>query len=778
MVIRPLSDLANDDFLAGRSASFSLPNPTPASPITVSGTNFLDRVTDNTAPPIATIIQNQQGNNDPEGRPVNPSEVPATELYENESRVEILKNAANAKISGRVKNPLSYLATYTYQLSLYMISPTAYEAFIASGRRTIEIFNKADAGKAKVGAFLVAQGGGIGADQFRAPGFKYDYFIDKLSIETIMPASTAGQNSVVINYKFSITEPYGFSFVSQLARAQREIQGEEKNKFPSGIQPQDTTRNFFILGIRFYGWDSDGNQMLGNEIMPDGQPLDPNASGTGALFESYTELAFTSFKFRVDGRSTMYNIEAQPTAVSGVVNVRRGMVTSNRDIQGTTVRDMLLGENGLLTQLNKEQEELAKTPGNGRAIKYSIVWADNGEIADSLIVTDNITDKTTQATTTAKNSTESTDAAALASTPNKNKRRMSIGKIPIVQAIEQIIGNSTYIQDALTKNYTDAKEMDQKTNTPYSKQGKGKELKWFNISPEISNIEWDTDKRDWVYDIKYIIKPYLIPNIPAPYVNTTTNYYGPHKRYDYWYTGKNTEILAYEQTINNNYFLSMPDPDGTPGKYKDKVGITVATNTEPGEDKSNSGGTLATAAVNAFKTSLYDPASFVEAKFQILGDPDYLMNSTVSSIINDTARETTGKIDGTSRQIFFEVDFKEAVDYNVTDTAISDLVEDTGRGITGQPGTMALNDSIEFWKYDTEDAKNVQGVSYQLLTVKSNFSGGAFTQNITSVINRSIASDALDKETQEQLEVRAEEESNSNEVTQNSSIVTPGNPGT
>jgi len=776
MANEPLSDPANDDFLAGKPANSLISGITPAVYFKViEPTNYFG--TDNTVPPDIAIFQNQQDNNDPEGRPVNSSEASATELYENESKVEFLKNAANAKISGRLKNPLSYLSTYTYQLSLYMISPSAYEAFIASGRRTIEIFNKADAGNNKVGAFLVAQGGGTGADQFRAPGFKYDYFIDRLNIETIMPASTAGQNSVKIDYKFSIVEPYGFSFVSQLSRAQREMQSEEKNKFPSGTQLQDTTRNFFILGIRFYGWDADGNQMMGNEIMPDGQPLDPNASGTGALFESYTELVFTSFKFKVDGRSTMYNIEAQPTAISGVVNVRRGMVTSDRDIQGTTVNDMLTGEHGLLTQLNKEQEELAKIPGNGRAIKYSIKWLDNGEIANSLIVTDNITDKTKQATTAAKNSTESTDAAALASTPNKNKRRMSIGKIPIVQAIEQVIGNSTYIQDSLTKNYTDAKEMNQKTNTPYSKQGKGKELKWFNISPEISRIEWDNDKKDWVYDIKYIIKPYLIPNVPAPYVNNTTNYYGPHKRYDYWYTGKNTEILGYEQVINNNYFLSIPDPDGTSGKYKDKVGITVATNAEPGGDKSNSGGTLATAAVNAFKTSLYDPSSFVEAKFQILGDPDYLMNSTVSSVINDTAREITGKIDGTSRQVFFEVDFKEAIDYNVTDTAINDLVENTDRGITGQPGTMALNDSIEFWKYNTEDAENVQGVSYQLLTVKSVFSGGAFTQNITSVINRSIAANALNEETQEQINARAEEELRLNEFTQDNNIVTPGTPG-
>ena len=42
----------------------------------------------------------------------------------------------------RLDNPLGALSSYTYQLSLYMISPDAYDAFVATGRRTHRCFDK------------------------------------------------------------------------------------------------------------------------------------------------------------------------------------------------------------------------------------------------------------------------------------------------------------------------------------------------------------------------------------------------------------------------------------------------------------------------------------------------------------------------------------------------------------------------------------------------------------------------------------------------------------
>ena len=41
----------------------------------------------------------------------------------------------------RIQNPLGNFSSYTYQISLYMITPDAYDAFIQSGRKDINAIN-------------------------------------------------------------------------------------------------------------------------------------------------------------------------------------------------------------------------------------------------------------------------------------------------------------------------------------------------------------------------------------------------------------------------------------------------------------------------------------------------------------------------------------------------------------------------------------------------------------------------------------------------------------
>lgn len=706
--------------------------------------------------------------------PTAPLGEPGTPPYENEGFIREPRTATRP--GRRLRNPLSYLASYTYQLSLYMISPEAYEAFVASGRKNIEIFNLADSddpllddegnvigeGGRVTGAYLVAQGAGMGPPEFRSDGFEYDYFIDGLSATHTIPGKGNQATSVTTDYKFKIVEPYGFSFISNLERAQRRIEQAKKNRTgeTSSSSPDttstnaNTTKNFFILGIRFFGWDQQGNQLTGSEIVGDGQVLDPNASGNGALFESYTEIVLTEFKFKIDGRSTIYDIKAQPTAIGGAINVSKGMNNADKTVKGNTVRDMISGPTGLITQLNKEQQDLAKNGSAEYPITYKVVWFGNDaeQIALSSVIVANLKNKNHQPGSSASNPEESNPETDVKAAPNKNLKEHNVSKIPIVQGIEQIIAASSYLQDALTESYVDTNENNPETKSPDTVQGKGKEIKWFNISPQLTNIKWDKKRNDWVYDITYIIQTYLVPNVDSAYVDKTTGYYGPHKRYEYWYTGQNTEIIGYEQKIDNNYFLATLTNDG---QAQDSGSATRrAPGMQTGGDKTGSEGTTSMESINGFRTSLYDPGSFSQAKIQILGDPDFVMNSTTTTAeIYDRFYSANGyTINPTSGQVFMEIDFKEAVDY--TKEGLSDLKFNDNRGVTGEPGTLAINDSIEFWRYEGDAGRTIRGVSYQVITVSSNFNNGSFTQNISAVINQNVAkesltSDAID-ETREQ----------------------------
>ena len=681
---------------------------------------------------------------------------PGTPPYENEGFIRI-PISDSGKPGIRLKNALGYLASYTYQISLYMITPRAYEYFIKTGRRDVTAFNKANLDDVQGGAFLVAQSAGMGGPAERAPGFNLDYYIDNLVFTHQTAAKETAGPLVKTDYKFRITEPYGFSFVSKLARATKALEdsaGGPNLQNYKGDENANPTKNFFIIGVRFFGWDQAGNQVLGDEEF-DGQALDSNASGTGALFETYNEIVFTEFKFKIDGRSTVYDVKAQPIDISSTVNATKGTNPDNKSVSGRTVRDLLVGPNGLLTKLNAEEKKLVPKSAE-YPITYKIQWLgdDIEQLAVSPVVTDNMKSKMNLPNSNAKNTNESNDALAIKTTPNKNEVQTSIGKVPITQAIEQIFVRSKFMLDALTKNYKDDNEANPETNEPGSAEGTGKKMVWFNISPKITNIQWDKKRKDWAYDIVYVIQTYLVPSTPSNYVSEKTKYYGPHKRYDYWYTGQNTEIIGYEQKIDNQYFLATyTDPANT--NDSDTGDTKTAVNRQSGGDKTGSGGTPSNEAINNFRTSLYDPASFATAKIQIMGDPDFIMHDTASVDTSTTGSTSYNKfydsngttVNPTGGQVFIEVNFNEAVDYSRTGTIEQDAIEQDLPPVEGEPGTLLINDSIEFWRFnDPEQAAEVKGIPYQILSVTNSLVNGAFTATISAVINQDLADDSLSDE--------------------------------
>jgi hypothetical protein len=245
-----------------------------------------------------------------------------------------------------------------------------------------------------------------------------------------------------------------------------------------------------------------------------------------------------------------------------------------------------------------------------------------------------------------------------------------------------------------------------------------------------------------------------VPSTSSNYVSEKTKYYGPHKRYDYWYTGQNTEILGYEQKIDNQYFLATyTDPEN---KNDSDTGNTkTAPNKQSDGSKAGTGGTSSSEAINNFRTSLYDPQSFATAKIQILGDPDFIMHDTASVDTSTTGSTSYNKfydsngttVNPTGGQVFIEVNFNEAVDYSRTGTIEQDAIEDGLPPVEGEPGTLLINDSIEFWRFnDPEQAAEVKGIPYQILSVTNSLVNGAFTATISAVINQDLADDSLSDE--------------------------------
>jgi hypothetical protein len=663
----------------------------------------------------------------------------------------------------RLKNPLGEFNSYTYQLSLYVITPDAYAAFIASGRKKIDIFNSVAEGKEGGGAWLVAQSGGINnTNSKRAPGFEYDYGIDNLQIKSFITGNSNGGTANVsdYDYSFDIYEPYGFSFVTNLRRINDVIAEYSGGQAST---PENPSKQFFILGIKFLGYGSAGTPAKPSDVMSyNGAETEPNyvtgaidpLSRNGNLFEYYKEIQITSIKMKLDGKMTVYQMEAKNAGSQGGFSMKRGLVNFATSITAGNVAQAI---DDLMVKLNDVQQQRLVSGRIGAVNKYKVVWAPGTQqIIDATLISDADLQKFKWPGSGAITQ-EQVNAALEVRTSSASNTSIKIEikeQTPILQVINQIITQSSFLENALKTVYTTSLQAPENQNAPAQvENAQQTRVSWYSCSAIIEKMVWDSNVDDWAYDIVYYIQSYQTPVVDSVYIKPGKYYPGPHKRYDYWYTGKNSEIIKYEQVFNNLFINVALDPrpsDIVPAPGQPAGSPTPASASNPGTrtdpppatstesapitpgvsqvlgQQSNQirlGRTgLGMEAQNNYLTSLYDPAKLASFTMEILGDPDYLFeepsfseNVIYSSIYGSGSNSFN--INPTGGQVFIEIDFKEAVDY------------------TSQTGTLSINDSIQFWKYPEGISSKIKGISYMLFKVDSKFSGGSFTQQLSGQIN-------------------------------------------
>lgn len=662
-----------------------------------------------------------------------------------------------AKPGRRIKNPLANYPIYTYQITLYMITPDAYDQFILSGRTKLE----------NNGIFIIAQSGGTG--EKRAPGFELDYYIDDLRITTATSGKDTQSATNTTQIKFKIVEPYGFSFLSNLNRAQRALQ-EISNKI--GYKNlENAARQFYLLGIRFLGFNLDGSPITGKEKLYGMEEFPTSASGQG-IFERFYDIVFTDLQFKLDGKAVTYNITAASLPSSTTMGSLKGMIDSGTQVKGTTVLDCLTGTNGLITYLNKYQLDLQKQKKIKIPNRYEIVWQGNSKakIGGASLVSEAALDKWRWSPSNAETTTQSNDATGKAAPSKEIKPFVFAPETPILQAIETIVKNSQFLEAALKAVY-EANKPPTKTGDQVQVKDSNLNVSWYHISAQFTETDWDDQINQFAGKITYIIQPYETPIINNAYSNPGAPYYGPHKRYEYWYTGKNSEVISYEQKINTGYFtiaLGTLDQEGASAAGGGGANIPIAPDKSSGQDKS---GRLdrGLEAQNAYITNLYDPASFVEATVNIFGDPDFLVPESTTSIaaLYNQFYDTDGfTISANGGQVFIEIDFKEAEDYNYKRDK-NGIYQKTNNGL------LSVNESIQFWRYpkkiiDMQEKNKTPGISFQVITVDSIFNTGKFTQTLKCVVNTF-------PDVKDETESTSQRESQQGNTTPSTSGPVPGN---
>ena len=624
----------------------------------------------------------------------------------NDSNVVTGSNSDATDPTKRQWNPLSMYSSSTYKISLYMITPEATETFAKTNKWDLKSM------------LLLMQSGGHtpGVDTNRATYFDNDLYIDNLEITTVIGSKETGTASTSYEFRFQIFEPYGFSFTTNLINAALQMQ-ELTNRKREIKQPLNALQVDYLIAIHFYGYDSEGHVTNGP---PDAQGHSTGVAG-GAAFERMFPVSIVRMSSRLDSKTTVYDVTAYMTGQQVGFSKGRSVMSEAMTISATTVKEALDSVAKLLNQKQKLKS------GNGDSFKqevadeYEFVFDSTGSIDNALIVDKN---HFVPGNAPMPDVTKPLGINVRLSESGKSdivKKQSRSIQIPdgttMMSLIDQIISQSTFLSDAL--KVVDIEELDKVKTTDKSAttNASPKPLYWFHVTPQVVPLKYDNKRKEMAYKVTYIIQRKQVPYVRTVVASTTTTYMGAYKKYDYWYTGKNAEVLSYDQTFNLLYFVTAPASSeaGTPAS--NEVAPVKSTTVSDGSSvgrlpNSNEG-------VAAVKTSLYSPADNLMANIKILGDPDFLMTSEAGSI--DTVTKQWYGDDFTinpgSSQVFVEIGFNQVTDYDTT------------------LGYMEPNNRIFFWDYPEDIKKKTDNcMIYMVIGVKSRFSKGLFTQELRTVV--------------------------------------------
>lgn len=718
-------------------------------------------------------------------------------------------NAANnntIKVTAQ-PNVLDDFYSYTYSASVYLIKPDQYTRLITSKTKKLDGYNllfqsggaSTNVGGAKpppsaggatetdFGAFGEAPvTPGSSPDAGRSPFFPNDFYIDSVTLENQIIGKGTGAAHMATSLKFTVVEPQGITLLDRLYEA------VANNEPKDGAGKVNYTSALYLLVIRFYGYDQDGNLQL---PIKGGLQSSSDTSDPKAAVEKFIPFQLTKVNWSIGSKTVSYDFEAAPVGQIQGGYTARGTIPYDVQLSDMTVGGLLgldtkyapetppadkPGQSttaktpatqasvravdnaiasgtpaapaapanagaaptkktvtqGLMGAMNQFQQDLVKRGVYTIADEYSIEFVG----VEGLAAATDISGAKLQTANTKRDLTKSPaekPATTSGGTKNLNPDKVSVDNVSrsfsitagqqILQAIELAIRNSEYIskQALVTKNPDGSQEVNNTKTDP---------VKWFNITMSAVRQPGGLDpkRNDYAYKIKYTVMPYALKNLDSQYF-PYSKFSGVHKSYPFWFTGKNTAVKDYQETLNtmfmatisgsapNNSLNAQANSKATSSMYD-----IVKYNYSPRSDQTSQGADGAIYEPNANAAEvIYNANDLAEAKVKIVGDPAWIQQGslfrpvTEGSISANTARtgfEPDGTISFDTQDVLFEMLWQRPEDY------------DLGTGLADPYSQTSANDGGK--------RQPLQSRVYQTIKVVSEFKHGAFEQTLHGSIFR------------------------------------------
>ena len=508
-------------------------------------------------------------------------------------------------------NVLHDYASYTYRITLFLLTKKDYNALAADPTKFTPTFSliSSGGGFASPGAITsqttrkTTPFGGfedVTSTQTKAgrhPDFQTDFFIDNLSLTTIVGLNAKTKASNAVEIGFDIVEPYGLSLLDRLLSA-CETSGDNNPNYMS--QP-------YLLQIDLLASPTDEKILASNSL-------------TNVIVTKKIAIKLLEMKIKPSGSGSTYSVRAMPfnhtafsmtsAAMPVSMSVEASTVgeffSSEADLIKVFAADLAKNEERLEQELQKwiqqntlslgsankvptaeeikqQKDALKKAEGlrtTSLAAAYNAYMQKiateqklsqlpptkiafnipDDEIAKSPIVDDN----------TAQNSNaQFTPSTGAVGAPNPQLKKTEVFNInagtSIVDVIDQVMSKSQYIKSQLKtqgKDNNDQQAKEQYTNGQErtNDQQQPKPLKWYKIVPTVALNDFDASRNDYSKTILYSILPYTAanayhPNFPKATAQSASD--SVVREYDYLYTGKNKDIQRIDIDFDSTFYTQL-----------------------------------------------------------------------------------------------------------------------------------------------------------------------------------------------------------------------------
>lgn len=674
------------------------------------------------------------------------------------ARAVEVNNAYNADQTVQPKdNILDQFASYTYGISVYLMTPEAYKSLVTSKVRTLNGSNLLfQSGGAPLSNAVTSPGEVTSTPNNTAgrnPYFDVDFYIDSLTIDTAFPGKQTQAAHMASELKFTVIEPNGITLLDRMYAAVQDHVPKD------GAGKVNYTAVQYLLAIRWYGWDLDGN--LIRDVGKTNNLTDPNAA-----VEKFFPFKIQKINWSVNNKLVTYDFVCAPVGQTVAGGQARGTIPYDIELTDNTVGGLLGGDaayntesvntapntnpeappkanaapsskttirQGLMGAMNDFQQKLVQDGKYDYADRYEIVFANGAEsIRDASITKPNNTIKNLGKSPMGKPATQDPNGLD----PRKNQVDNTLRNSAVtagqqlLQVIDLTIRNSTYItqqartveQEVMTDELGIPLESPTTPNAPATAK-----VSWFNITMEsVPRVnEYDYKRNDYAYDIRYIISPYTVSNFDSKYF-PIPKFNGLHKSYKYWFTGQNTAVLDYQASFNSLYNMTVSgsEPGNNPTevirrKYTSSMReipmyVYQSSSSESRTGADGKGNEISSNAAQY----LYSPNDLATAKLRIVGDPGWIQQGSLAAGVDPKNFQYQGFLpDGTinfdSQQVMFEIAWQRPEDYEIL-TGLAD----------------------PYSRFGGADRQPLQSFVYQARKCTSEFRQGKFEQAIEGSLYR------------------------------------------